>query len=278
MKPFTKSPSREIIDDFAEEIVKRATKDAKPSKIVINFRNEVQDRREREIISVPIELLRYRKDNGRITSDVLQFETTKGPLSERDQSAQDVIHDFLVNKDPTTTEQLKNSILHTNGPLEPAIITCDGFLINGNRRRMAMKELQKLHPNVQFLKFMKVVMLPGKNDEGGPPTLFEIEKIENRYQLQRDGRAEYYGFDRALTIRRKLEMGLSLEEQLRDDPEHVGADDKQIKRAEREVYKDYLNPLKCADRFLSQFGREGQYHMISSGMGDREGRWQSFLD
>ena len=52
-------------------------------------------------------------------------------------------------------------------------------------------------------KTMKAVILPGKDDVGGPPTLLEIEQIENRYQLQSDGKAEYYAFDRALSMRRK---------------------------------------------------------------------------
>jgi len=80
---------------------------------------------------------------------------------------------------------------------------------------------------------MKVVILPGKDStkEGGPPTLLEIEKIENRYQLQSDGKSEYYGFDRALSIKRKIQIGLSLEDQLRDDPRYAEATDAQLDKA-----------------------------------------------
>ena len=38
------------------------------------FRNERRDGIERDIYLVPIDLLRYRKDNGRISSDILNYE------------------------------------------------------------------------------------------------------------------------------------------------------------------------------------------------------------
>ena len=40
----------------------------------------------------------------------------------------------------------------------------------------------------------KAVILPGKDDVGGPSTLLESEQIENRYQLQSDGKAEILCF------------------------------------------------------------------------------------
>jgi hypothetical protein len=125
---------------------------------------------------------------------------------------------------------------------------------------------------------MKVVILPGKDDEGGPPTLLEIEQIENRYQLQSDGKSEYYGFDRALSIKRKIDVGLSLEEQLRDDPRFAEATPAKLEKAVRDWQKDFLDPLECVERYLKQFKREGQYRTISTGMSDPEGRWQAFID
>jgi hypothetical protein len=125
---------------------------------------------------------------------------------------------------------------------------------------------------------MKAVILPGKGEQGGPPTLFEIEQIENRYQLQSDGKSEYYGFDTALSIRHKLRIGLSLRELLLDDPRHVGANDAELKKAELQVERDYLKPLECVDRYLKQFKREGQYRTVSAGITDHEGRWQAFID
>lgn len=272
-----RSKYREIIEDFAEEIRNRRTETARPSTEVINFRDDYAEGTERKVWKVPTEVLRFRKDNGRIASDVLDHETNVGPLDEKDKDAQEVLRGFLRRKDPEKTEVLRKSIMHS-GQREPAIITCDGFLINGNRRKMVVDALAQEAPEEEQYRYMKVVILPGKDDQGGPPTLFEIEKLENRYQLQSDGKSEYYGFDRALSIKRKIEVGLTLEAQIRDDPRHAGASKKDIKKAVREWTKKYLDPLDKVDRYLAQFGREGLYGTVSTGLHDKEGRWQAFVD
>ena len=277
MPALTKPVTREIIDDFAKEITQRKSSSARPSKTVINFRNDFAIKHERELVQVPLNLLRFRKENGRIASDVLDYENTNASLDESDKDVQILLGGFLRRKDPEKTDILYKNILHS-GQLEPAIITCDGFLINGNRRKMVMDRLRLDRPDDERFQYMNVVILPGQRDDGGPPTLLEIEKLENRYQLQSEGKSEYYGFDRALSIRRKIAIGLSLEEQISDDPQYARATKAEIQKAIRDINKNYLDPLKCVDRYLRQFKRENQYHTVSSRMGDREGRWQAFLD
>jgi len=277
MGVITKIKAREIIEDFAEEVKQRKTKGPKPAKCVIDFRNERKDGIERYIYYIPTELLRYRKDNGRISSDVLHYEKSQGLLNERSEEAQKVIEDFLRKKDKEKTEELYRTMAH-DGQREPAIITCDGFLINGNRRKMVLEELRKKYPGNPKYELMKVVILPGKDEEGGPPTLLEIEQIENRYQLQSEAKAEYYAFDRALSIRRKIIFGMTLEEQLRDDPIYAGLDDKKFKEEAKKYEKEYLKPLSCIDRYLEYLGRPGLYSTVSTRLGDPEGRWQAFHD
>ncbi len=277
MEPITSPETRGIIKDFANEIRAKRLSTVKPSKTVINFRDDRSAGVERLVWRVPIGILRYRKDNGRIASDVLDHETNVGILDETDEEAQKLIRGFLERKDPERTLVLKMSIMH-DGQVEPTIITSDGFLINGNRRKMVMEALCKEYPGNESYAYMNAVILPGEGEEGGPPTLLEIEKLENRYQLQSDGKSEYYGFDRALSIKRKIEIGLSLEEQLRDDPLYVKATSAEMERAVKEYQERYLEPLECVDRYLKQFRRDGLYSTISSGMSDPEGRWQAFID
>jgi hypothetical protein len=178
---------------------------------------------------------------------------------------------------PPQTENLKRSMAHA-GQIEPAIITCDGFLINGNRRKMVLEKLGHDHQGEDKYDYMKVVILPGSHDPGGPPTLVEIEKLENRYQLQNEGKSEYYGFDRALSIKRKIDMGFSLEEQLKDDPRFAEADKKELSKAVEDYKERYLQPLECVERYLRYIGRKGMYGCISEGQTDKEGRWYAFFD
>lgn len=275
MIPITQDKPREIVDDFAQAIREKKTRTAKPAVTVINFRDEKRNSVERPIEVVPIDLLRYRKDNGRIASDVMNHERINGHLNERDRQAQVVLREFLRKKDPEKTHALIKSIEHA-GQNEPAIITCDGFLINGNRRKMALEELRK--GGKSEYDTMKVVILPGRGDEGGPPTLVEIERLENRYQLQSEGKSEYYGFDRALSIKRKIELGFTLAEQLRDDPRYAKATQQELAKAVKEWEKDFLQPLACAERYLTHLDREKLYEEISTGASDKEGRWQAFID
>jgi len=277
LKPITQEAQREIVPDFARAIREKKAGTVKPARTVINFRDEKSGSYERPIESVPISLLRYRKDNGRIASDVMNYGQLTGPLDEKDDDHQKILRDFLAKKDPEKTEDLIKSIEHT-GQSEPAIITCDGFLINGNRRKMALESLSDRHHGAEEYKYMKVVILPGSGEEGGPPTLLEIERLENRYQLQSDGKSEYYGFDRALSIKRKINLGFSLEEQLKDDPRYVRATDQELKKAVKEYEREYIGPLECVDRYLHNFKRDGQYGSISWGKADKEGRWQAFID
>lgn len=269
MAPLMMDKTREIIDDFAAAINTRKTKGPKPTKHVINFRTELSNGIERDVYEVPLELLRYRKDNGRIASDVLSYEKTNLlKLDEKDSETQKILFEFLKNSDPEDTEILKKSI-QKSGQSDPVIITCDGFLINGNRRKMVLTMLHEQDPTKYT--FMKVVILPGKNDPGGPPTNKEIEMLENRYQLQRDGKAEYTGLNRALSIKRKMAFGITLEVQLKDDPMCSGMSAKEFQKAVEKCRRDYLLPLEQAEAYLEQLDRPGHYDSIKD-------RWQAFID
>ena len=172
--PITTDSIRKIIDDFQKVIIEKRISSAPPEETVINFRNEEAQNKTRRIFLVPLELLRYRKENGRIASSVLGHERKTGTLEPTDPDAQRKIAEFLKQKDPDKTRELKRLLL-ADGQKEPGIITCDGFVINGNRRRLVLEELHREHPDNDRFSRMEVVIIPGKGEEGGPPTLKEID-------------------------------------------------------------------------------------------------------
>lgn len=281
MDKITKITIREIISDFAKAIKEHRRPGGKPENpdtTVIDFRDDRSVGNERPIYKVPIEFLRYRKENGRLASLVSSYESDHAPLIETTEDCQQKLHTFLESLDEKINIKLKNSITH-GGQIEPAIITCDGFIINGNRRKMTFQNLYhslKYKGDPKFAT-MKVVILPSEDDPGGAPNILEIEKLENRYQLHSDGKAEYYGLNKALTIRRKIRLGYSLEEQLKDDSEHAYKSKKEFSKALEVIHDDYLRPLDCVDRYLDRLGREGLYNSIATGPADKEGRWESFV-
>ena len=269
--------TQEIIEDFAREIRQKKMEASPAESTQIDFRNGVAENREEKVSKVPLELLRFRKENGRISSSVKTHERVVGPLDPSDSGDQRMLGQFLREKDPEKAEELKQ-LLRADGQREPGIVTADGFIINGNRRKVALLDLQAEFPANDIFKTMKVVILPGRDDEGGPPTLKEIEQIENRYQLQAEGKADYYGFDAALSIRDKETRGYSLEQQMRDDPQYKLMENAEFSRAVRKRRKETLAPLECVDEYLDAIGRPGEYACVSRGVGDPEGRWQAFID
>jgi hypothetical protein len=270
-----KNQPRPIIEEFIKEI--NATKMEIHNAAPIPFRDDKTTNNIRKAFKVPIHLLRFRKDNGRISSDVITYENNKGNLIEATDHAQAIIKRFLLLKDPKPTVDLTNSIIK-EGQENPAVITADGFLINGNRRKMVFETLLDKFKGDERFKYLKVVILPGPDDNEPLPTPLELEQLENRFQFQKTGFAEYYNFDMALSIRRKEEMGMTLEEQLRDDPNFAQLTESKFKKKLKDFQDDYLKPLECIDKYLNYLKRPGHYNTVSEGRGDSEGRWQAFLD
>jgi len=270
-----KNQPRIVIEEFAKEIA--SARIEIPNDKPIPFRDDKVKHKVRKAYKVPIELLRFRKDNGRIASDVLTWENSEGPLNETIEFAQATLKRFLESKDPEPTKELMNS-LYKDGQDEKAVITVDGFLINGNRRKMAFEKLLDKNPGNERFKYLEVVILPGPNETEPTTTLLDIEQLENRLQYHRSGEADYYNFDKALSVKRKIEMGMSVEEQLLDDSNYCSLSESELKKKVKEFEEEYLKPLECIDKYLDFLNRPGHYNTISEGRGDSEGRWQAFLD
>ncbi len=242
-----------------------------PTEDVIDFQNNLIKGKTSKIYELPVKELKFRKENGRIKAEVESYEKINGTLNELSDETQELLRTFLGKNDPDKKEILKQQIKH-KGQLQPAIITCDGFLINGNRRKMILEELyEESHKSSQFEK-MRVIILPEN------VSLFDIKRIENRYQLQDDGKSEYHGLNRALTIRDNIKDNYSLLAQIKDDPQYSDKSTRELQTVEKQFQRDYLLPLECVDRYLKTFNREGLYNTISESAGDKEGRWQAFKD
>ncbi|MBL7839365.1 MAG: hypothetical protein JNJ75_04425 [Cyclobacteriaceae bacterium] len=270
-----KNTPREVIQEFVDEIAKVRVK--VPNTIPIPFRDDKVKGKVRQAYKIPVEYLRFRKDNGRIASDVLTWESSKGNLSETTTFGQATLKRFLELKDPDPTRELMQSLLK-EGQDKMAIITVDGFLINGNRRKMAFEKLLDQYPGDERYKYLEVVILPGPGEDEPPTTLLEIEQLENRLQYHTRGEAVYYNFDKALSVKRKVEIGMSIKEQLLDDPDNYNISEADLKRKIKKFEDEYVEPLKCIDRYLDLLKRPGHYNTISEGRTDSEGRWQAFLD
>jgi len=248
------------IDQAGEADVKREAHPIENSTYPIPYSDWKQHNKVSQVYNLPIEFCFFRKDNGRIKSEVLSHEKEKGLIiNEKDEETQELLHKFLSESDDKQNTQLKK-YLQEEGQTEPAIITADGFLVNGNRRKMALRELYETTGLPQFKK-IKVCILPGTN-QPERPTPWLLALLENRLQARQEGKSEYSNMNKALTAKRYLTDNVKLETLLRDDPAFNSDDKKQFEKNKKTFENRYLKPLNLMDQYLQLNGVTGNYQLV----------------
>lgn len=281
MPRITASQTRTIIEDFKNEILRVKVLDHPPEKKVIDYKDDLARDNKRDVYLVPVEYLRYRYDNSRLNAETETFISLHHRLKEDDEDDQKLIGEWLNESDPDAMDKLMND-LRINPQRDEAIITCDGFLINGNRRMKALELLSFENDSEPRFKRMKVVILPSNDPsefgEGGAPTYEDIQRIEYAYQVQDDGRSVYTGLNQAMLYRKNINLGYTLENQLKRDPQYSHLEGRSFTAIVNKIKKNYIQPLDEADKYLEYFDRKGLYTNISKTGDTSQGRWQAFID
>jgi hypothetical protein len=254
------------IDEIKEADINKVKIDTK-SVHIIPYKDWQIRQNASKVYEMPIEYCQYRLENGRIKTEIKSYETTKGLLDAKEDSTQKIIHEYLSASDVTKNENLKK-ILKKEGQIEPAIITADGFLINGNRRKWALTELHKETPEEKFKK-LKVVILPGSSNPE-QPTISDIATLENRLQVFDTGKSDYSKMNKALTYYSYVyEQGIPLNELLKDDPSFGEQGSKKFKLNLKKFELEHFETLKLMDLYLESQNMKGDYNKVAN-------RWMSF--
>ena len=252
-----------------DNIDEKAIEDAKietQAKHVIPYKDWGTKAKSLDVFEIPIEFCKYRLENGRIRTEILTYEKLQGKLISNEQSTQEIIHKFIGNSDKKKNSDLIK-ILKKDGQTDPAIITADGFLINGNRRKWALTELNKDVPDEKFKK-LKVVILPGTGN-AERPTVTDIALLENRLQVLVTGKSEYSKMNKALTYYSNVKAGIDLTELLKDDATFTDAGSKNFKKKVKEFENEYFKPLELMNDYLEINKVQGDYEKVAN-------RWMSF--
>ena len=255
------------INKITEADVKAARIPTKETQI-IPYKDWKKESKPSEVFKLPIQYCKFRVDNGRIAGRVTAYETSKGPLDPNAETTQQILSEFLTGSDSANNEILKKAISR-DGQREAAVITADGFLINGNRRKWALEQLNKKNPSEQY-KSLKVVILPG-SDNPERPTISDIALMENDFQLYSDGRSEYSSLNKTLTLFKNVQKGIELEEMLRQDPSYTGLNDKEFKRKVQQYKKKYLRPIELINEYLKMNKVKNEFVRV-------EDKWTAFQD
>lgn len=203
------------------------------------------------IHNVPIELPKYRLNNGRTLAAQAQYLAThpnipadffkKDMELEAAQSAQHEILRRMINQKKLL------DFFRENEQEQPLVLSHDGFVVNGNRRLCAMRTLLA-EDKEKFKRFepLDIVILPPATDE-------EIDDLEAELQIHQDIKADYSWTARAFLYKmRKIEHNYSDEDIAR-----------RYKLGKGEV-RDWVQMLEFADRYLESRDKPGQYEVVEA--------------
>lgn len=203
------------------------------------------------IVTLSIELPKYRLANGRTYDLQIEYLAKNTSLPndffEKDpelESVQSVQHGLLKKLVGKKKDLLEYFSEHEQG--ETLILNQDGFVINGNRRLCAMRELLLKDP-VKYKHFKNIdcAILP-------PATEEDIDDLEARLQEHPDIKAPYTWTSRVLMYKKKKELYNYSDEVLAEKYETT----------EQEI-KLLYSMLASADKYLNRIGKDRQYHIVS---------------
>ena len=218
----------------------------------LRYRGEVKTFIEYEI---PIELLVYNVENGRIASLVKSFEKEHSSLDpERKEDALQIAR-FLYDSNDVANKKTQKNIAE-NGQLETGIITSDGVIVDGNRRASLMlailNDKEKYTPDerARCMKF-RAVVLPEDADEK------EILRLETTFQMGTDEKVGYNAIEKYLHARDMYNKGFAIA----DIEEYMGLDNP------REV-QELLDVMTLIDDYLDYYEYTGIYTRLPRGFED----------
>jgi len=189
----------------------------------------------------------FNRNNGRIRAEVLQLECERGtPFISGDSSDEIILRDLLLKNRPDENNKIELDLI-TNGQISPGIITCDGVLINGNRRKAILDSLFERTQKQEYA-YIEVQVLPPD------VTPKELWLLEAGIQLSTPRQLDYSPINQLLKIRDGINSGIAPKEMVQSI---YGIDDNFVKES--------LQRLDLIDEYLECFlCRKEQYHLIAN--------------
>lgn len=203
---------------------------------------------------IPMDLIIYNVENGRIASLVKSYEREHSSLNPEKEEDAKQIAQFLYDSNDIANKKTKRNIV-ANGQLETGIITCDGVLVDGNRRVSLMRQIISdssfsTSERARCEKFRSIV-LPEDADKK------EILRLETTFQMGADEKVGYNAIEKYLHAQDLSDQGFSTS----DISEFMNLD------GATEVTK-LLEIKQLIDEYLEYFGLDGLYTRLPKGFED----------
>ncbi len=203
---------------------------------------------------IPMDLIIYNVENGRIASLVKSYEREHSSLNPEKEEDAKQIAQFLYDSNDIANKKTKRNIV-VNGQLETGIITCDGVLVDGNRRVSLMRQILSdssftTSERARCEKF-RAIVLPEDADKK------EILRLETTFQMGADEKVGYNAIEKYLHAQDLADQGFSTA----DISEFMNLD------GANEVTK-LLEIKQLIDEYLEYFGLDGLYTRLPKGFED----------
>ncbi|WP_017186397.1 ParB/RepB/Spo0J family partition protein [Alkalibacillus haloalkaliphilus] len=149
------------------------------------------------VYKVPLELLFYNNQNGRIATAYSQYLENKPELNYQEdlEKYNEIFHEFIVKSDETAFKRTKGNI-KTFGQEEPAVILQDGRVVDGNRRFTCLRELNK-EGITSYLEAVILDATEGITDK-------DIKKLELQLQHAKERPEDYNPIDYLVDVYRDI--------------------------------------------------------------------------
>jgi hypothetical protein len=151
-----------------------------------------------KVYRIPIDNLLYNKKNGRIATYVSQFIDEGKEFPEKDNNKfNNIIEEYIQKSNPEALKNTKANI-KIMSQTEPAVVTAEGVILDGNRRFTALRQLSREGSGAEF-NFLEAVIL-----ENNAYTEKDIKRLELNLQHAIESKVDYNPIDRLVDIYRDL--------------------------------------------------------------------------
>ena len=151
-----------------------------------------------KVYRIPIDNLIYNKKNGRIATYVSQFIDEGKEFPEKDNSKfNNIIEEYIEKSNPDALKKTKANIKIMT-QTEPAVVTAEGVILDGNRRFTALRQLSREGSGAEF-NYLEAVIL-----ENNAYTEKDIKRLELNLQHAIESKVDYNPIDRLVDIYRDL--------------------------------------------------------------------------
>ena len=150
-----------------------------------------------DVYEIPLKFLLFNPENGRIASLNKEYEQINGQslnsLPEKERT--DIIASWLYQKNKDRNDKTYEDI-KIKGQMEPGVVTIDGLIVDGNRRFMTLRRIQK-EDGVD--KYYKAVILNHSYEDSD--YVLDIKKLETSIQMGADDKLGFDPIEKYLKVK-----------------------------------------------------------------------------